>query len=130
MVGDGTMSQVSQEDRARRRTLPVIGIMVGVLFGCPILLGFLLVILPQSADPVDSIQVEETEYVLTCLSTLDGPVVLEIHECESGNEESCRMVEQGYDMGLPCEVYTMHMRDDLISVETESGNVLFTHDPR
>jgi hypothetical protein len=105
-IGVARMTENSREERARRRTLSVIdgiigialigialtGFVLGVLFCCPMSLGFLMLMFPEQDRPdrpIDRIQFEDAEYMLICRTTLDGPIDLQLYECEQGNQESC-----------------------------------------
>lgn len=124
------MTEISREEKARKRTLPVIGAVLGVFICGSILVGILLLMLPKTNRPLDTVQVDGAEYVLTCRTSLDGPIDLELSKCEPGNEASCSVVEKDSDSGIPCDNYTLQMQNGLLSVETKSGYVLFTYQPK
>jgi hypothetical protein len=117
------------EEKARKRTLLVI---VLVFFFAPGLWCLLVDYFdthPWPPHPVTSIEVEGTEYVLTCRQTIDGPLDLFLEQCEEGEPQSCIVVEEGNNFGLSCEDMRLRIRDDTIYVESPSGfRVALTYD--
>jgi hypothetical protein len=105
------------EEKARKRTLPVIGLLVLV----PMLLMYLAILFPWPPHPVASIEVEDTEYVLTCRQTIDGPLDLFLEQCEEGESQSCVVVEEGSNFGYGCKDMILRIQDDTIYVESPSG---------
>jgi hypothetical protein len=117
------------EEKARERTLLVI---VALVLFVPALCELLMVYYsthPGPPHPVTSIEVEGTEYVLTCRQTIDGPLDLFLEQCEEGEPQSCTVVEEGNNFELTCEDMRLRIRDDTIYVESPSGfRVALTYD--
>jgi hypothetical protein len=55
------------------------------------------------ARPVQEITVNNMNYSLTCIPTLDGPVELNLYECEDQFDDSCVRVGNTATMGLNCD---------------------------
>ncbi len=120
-----------REDRARKRALPVILLLVLILFGCPPVIGFFMLMHPAQDRPISRVQFENAEYVLTCRIPVDGSVDLFLRECRRGEPEPCPVIKEGYgDASQPeCKGMALYIRGGLISAELDEGKVLFTYDP-
>jgi hypothetical protein len=72
----------------------------------------------RPAAPIAEVTIRGTNYVLTCRSTLDGPVELYLYECETDFNELCTVV--GYETTqIDCErEITIQARDGMIEVTT------------
>ena len=117
------------EEKARERTLLVI---VALVLFVPALCELLMVYYsthPGPPHPVASIEVEGTEYVLTCRQTIDGPLDLFLEQCEEGEPQSCTVVEDGHNFGYTCKDMILRIQDDTIYVESPSGySPMLTYD--
>jgi hypothetical protein len=84
---------------------------------------------PWPPHPVASIEVESTEYVLTCRQRISGALDLFLEQCEEGEPQSCVVVEDGYNFGYTCKDMRLRIQDDTIYVESPSGySVILTYD--
>ncbi len=120
------MSDLTAEEKARKRTLPVVLGVIG-LFVCVYAALSILILFPEPYRPVDSLEYASFEYVLYCRGTYDGTVDLVLKQCEIGSDESCEVVEEsGYFAS--CDDMELAIEDGVIIIPGYRYPIL-THVP-
>lgn len=124
------MSDSSREEKARRRTLPVLVALLTVLVCGSAVLSFFLYAFPEPQRLIDRIELEGTEYLLTCRTKIDGTTEVFLHECEGLGQESCVIVRESSVVGLSCQDVVLRKQNGTIQADLKSGLwTLLTYDP-
>ena len=102
-----------------------VGIVIALACSCISLYVFLIVKGLRAPDePLNTVVVNDMQYVLTCKSSLDGTSFF-LYECPDEAQEVCTVLRSVDALGYNCDDdYVLQIEDDTIVATSQNGTYI------